>query len=204
MEDGTDTGVTPKPGVPADPSASVLPDQPGTSKDPASSAAPGQPDHPQNPSGSASPGQPGLSSGTASGTSGTTKPGTAAQPGTSQTPSGVQTTAKPGTATGSNGSGSNGSVQPGGENNTGVNGQKFVRLKKRVLKIKKGKKAKIRIKKKMPGDKVKRYKITKGKKYIKVTSKGVVKGRRKGKAVVKVIMKSGASASCRNIVRNKR
>lgn len=219
VEDGTDTGVTPKPGVSADPSASVLPDQPGTTKDPASSAAPGQSDHPQNPSGSASPGQPdhpqnpsvsetpgqpGLSSGTASGTSGTTKPGTSAQPGTSQTPSGVQTTAKPGTATGSNESGSNGSVQPGGENNTGVNGQKFVRLKKKVLKIKKGKKAKIRIKKKMPGDKVKRYKITKGKKYIKVTSKGVVKGRRKGKAVVKVIMKSGASASCRIIVRNKR
>ena len=48
---------------------------------------------------------------------------------------------------------------------------------------------------------MKKYKIIKGKKYICVSKKGVVKGRRKGKAVVKVVMKSGASAKCRIVVR---
>lgn len=72
-----------------------------------------------------------------------------------------------------------------------------VTLKKKVLKVKVGKKVRIQIKKKTTGDKVKNYKVTSGKKNVKVSKKGVVKGLKKGKATVKVTMKSGASAKCK-------
>lgn len=74
-------------------------------------------------------------------------------------------------------------------------------LKKKVLRIKKGKKARIQIKKKAAGDSVKKYRIVGKKKIVKVTGKGVVRGLRKGKTTVKVVMKSGATAKCKIIVR---
>ena len=57
------------------------------------------------------------------------------------------------------------------------------------------------IKVKTPGDKVKRYKVIGKKKIIKINAKGVVKAKRKGKVTIKVIMKSGATAKCRVIVK---
>ncbi len=84
--------------------------------------------------------------------------------------------------------------------NSGSQGAKL-RLAKKTLKIKKGKKKRIVIKVKMPGDKVKRYKVIGKKKIVKINAKGVVKAKRKGKVTIKVIMKSGATAKCRVIVK---
>jgi endoglucanase len=76
-----------------------------------------------------------------------------------------------------------------------------VRLKKSVIRLKKGKKARIAIKTKAAGDSVKKYTIVGKKNIITVTKKGVVTGRQKGTVRVKVVMKSGASAWCRIVVR---
>lgn len=97
----------------------------------------------------------------------------------------------------------NASAGVNGSRNT-VNGQTKktkVTLKKKVLKVKKGKKVRIRIKKKAATDSVKAYKIVGKKKVVKVSRKGVVTGRKKGKTTVKVIMRSGASAKCKIIVK---
>jgi hypothetical protein len=70
-----------------------------------------------------------------------------------------------------------------------------------VIRLKKGKKARIAIKTKAAGDSVKKYTIVGKKNIITVTKKGVVTGRQKGTVRVKVVMKSGASAWCRIVVR---
>ena len=76
-----------------------------------------------------------------------------------------------------------------------------LRLAKKKLTIKRGKKKRIVVKIKVPGDKVKKYKVISGKKFVKVNAKGVVIAKKKGKATIKVIMKSGASAKCKVVVK---
>ena len=76
-----------------------------------------------------------------------------------------------------------------------------LRLAKKKLTIKRGKKKRIVVKVKVPGDKVKRYKVISGKKFVKVNAKGVVIAKKKGKATIEVIMKSGASAKCKVVVK---
>ena len=76
-----------------------------------------------------------------------------------------------------------------------------LRLAKKKLTIKRGKKKRIVVKVKVPGDKVKKYKVISGKKFVKVNAKGVVIAKKKGKATIKVIMKSGASATCKVVVK---
>lgn len=73
-------------------------------------------------------------------------------------------------------------------------------LKKTKIIIKKGKKAKIKIKTKISTDKIKKYRV-KNKKIIKITSKGRITGLRKGKTYVTVIMKSGVKKKCRIVVK---
>lgn len=75
-----------------------------------------------------------------------------------------------------------------------------VRLKKKTLTVKKGKKVRIQLRNKTPDDKILRFRI-KNKKIVKVNKKGVVTGLKKGKTVVTVIMKSGARLTCRIIVK---
>ena len=76
-----------------------------------------------------------------------------------------------------------------------------LRLAKKKLTIKRGKKKRIVVKVKVPGDKVKKYKVISGKKFVKVNAKGVVIAKKKGKATIKVILKSGASAKCKVVVK---
>ena len=76
-----------------------------------------------------------------------------------------------------------------------------LRLAKKKLTIKRGKKKRIVVKVKVPGDKVKKYKVISGKKFVKVNAKGVVIAKKKGKATIKVIMKSGASTKCKVVVK---
>ena len=76
-----------------------------------------------------------------------------------------------------------------------------LRLAKKKLTIKRGKKKRIVVKVKVPGDKVKKYKVISGKKFVKVNAKGVVIAKKKGKAIIEVIMKSGASAKCKVVVK---
>ena len=76
-----------------------------------------------------------------------------------------------------------------------------LRLAKKKLTIKRGRKKRIVVKVKVPGDKVKKYKVISGKKFVKVNAKGVVIAKKKGKATIKVIMKSGASAKCKVVVK---
>ena len=76
-----------------------------------------------------------------------------------------------------------------------------LRLAKKKLTIKRGKKKRIVVKVKVPGDKVKKYKVISGKKFVKVNAKGVVIAKKKGKATIEVIMKSGASAKCKVVVK---
>ena len=151
--------------------------------------------------------KPGETGGNTATPGNSTKPGTSAGPSYSAKP--AQTNPPAGNIQQSP---APSSAKPAGEENgqiTDLTGtgqsntkkKKYVRLKKKTIKLRRGKKAKIVIKKKMPGDKVKKYKILKGKKYIRITKKGVVKGRRKGVAVIKVIMKSKASAKCKIIVK---
>ena len=75
-----------------------------------------------------------------------------------------------------------------------------VRLKRKKLIVKKGKKVRIRLRNKTPDDKILRFRI-KNKKIVKVNKKGVVTGLKKGKTVVTVIMKSGARLKCKIIVK---
>lgn len=75
-----------------------------------------------------------------------------------------------------------------------------VRLKRKKLTVKKGKKVRIRLRNKTPDDKILRFRI-KNKKIVKVNKKGVVTGLKKGKTVVTVIMKSGAKLKCKIIVK---
>ena len=85
---------------------------------------------------------------------------------------------------------------------TGDEGQTVkLRLAKKKLIIKRGKKKHIVIKAKTQGDKVKRYKVIGKKKIVRVTAKGVVIAKKKGKVTIKVIMKSGATAKCKVIVK---
>ena len=202
-ENNEDTQRTPAPGTSSEPSSSAAPgtsgnpfvtSAPGTSNGPSVTAAPGasgQPSvsNPPVPTASNTPNQP----------QNTTKPGTTNQPSSTKVPSGTSSAGNNTSGVGNSGQSGTG-FDNGSLNNGGTNG-KYVILKKKVLKIKKGRKAKIVIRRKMSKDRVKKYKIIKGKKYICVSKKGVVKGRRKGKAVVKVVMKSGASAKCRIVVR---
>ncbi len=73
-------------------------------------------------------------------------------------------------------------------------------LKKTKIIIKKGKKAKIKIKTKISTDKIKKYRV-KNKKIIRITSKGRITGLKKGKTYVTVIMKSGVKKKCRIVVK---
>lgn len=79
--------------------------------------------------------------------------------------------------------------------------QKKVILDKKILRVKRGKKVRIRVAKKSADDYVKGYRIVGKKKNVVVSSKGVVKGRHRGRTTVKVLMYSGASAKCRVIVK---
>ena len=202
-ENNEDTQRTPAPGTSSEPSASAAP---GTSGNPSVTSAPGTSNGPSVTAAPGASGQPSVSNPpvpTASNTpnqpQNTTKPGTTNQPSPTKVPSGTLSAGNNTSGVGNSGQSGTG-FDNGSLNNGGTNG-KYVILKKKVLKIKKGRKAKIVIRRKMSKDRVKKYKIIKGKKYIRVSKKGVVKGRRKGKAVVKVVMKSGASAKCRIVVR---
>ena len=202
-ENNEDTQRTPAPGTSSEPSASAAP---GTSGNPSVTSAPGTSNGPSVTAAPGASGQPSVSNPpvpTASNTpnqpQNTMKPGTTNQPSSTKVPSGTSSAGNNTSGVGNSGQSGTG-FDNGSLNNGGTNG-KYVILKKKVLKIKKGRKAKIVIRRKMSKDRVKKYKIIKGKKYIRVSKKGVVKGHRKGKAVVKVVMKSGASAKCRIFVR---
>ena len=224
-------GTSSKPGTSAAPGESADPTpgssdapQPGESVSPAPGGsdspqpggavnpAPGSSESPQpgesvspTPGSSESP-QPGESVSPAPGSSENPKPGASGSPapGSSESPKpGASGSPTPGGTT-SNGTSSGGMTQSpsavGSEaaDNDGQNGK--LRLAKRTLKIKRGKKKRIVIKAKMAGDKVKCYKVI-GKKIVRVNAKGVVKARKKGKTTIRVIMKSGASAKCKVIVK---
>lgn len=75
-----------------------------------------------------------------------------------------------------------------------------VRLKRKKLTVKKGKKVRIQLRNKTPDDKILRFRI-KNKKIVKVNKKGVVTGLKKGKTVVTVIMKNGARLKCKITVK---
>ena len=75
-----------------------------------------------------------------------------------------------------------------------------VRLKRKKLTVKKGKKVRIQLRNKTPDDKILRFRI-KNKKIVKVNKKGVVTGLKKGKTVVTVIMKNGTRLKCKIIVK---
>ena len=200
---------SPQPGesVSPAPGSSESP-QPGESVNP----APGSSESPQPgesvspaPGSSESP-QPGESVSPVPGSSENPKPGVSGSPapGSSERPKpGASGSPTPGGTT-SNGASSGGMTQSpsavGSEaaDNDGQNGK--LRLAKRTLKIKRGKKKRIVIKAKAAGDKVKCYKVI-GKKIVRVNAKGVVKARKKGKTTIRVIMKSGASAKCKVIVK---
>ena len=139
----------------------------------------------------------------------TPNPDTSSRPGTSSEPTNPTTSASatpsgsplPGGTTAPSGNVTQTSSTDDSElTNSGSQGAK-IRLAKKTLKIKKGKKKRIVIRVKTPGDKVKRYKIIGKKTIVKINAKGVVKAKRKGKVTIKVIMKSGATAKCRVIVK---
>mgnify|MGYP004663394975 CR=1 FL=1 len=75
-----------------------------------------------------------------------------------------------------------------------------VKLKKNKITIRKGEKARIKIKKKLSSDQVKKYRVD-HKKVVRVTRNGKITGRKKGRTYVTVIMKSGVRKRCRIIVR---
>ena len=200
-------GASSKPGTSASaaPSSSAAPTSTaGTSSKPGTSAAPGESAAP-TPGSSDAP-QPGESVNPAPGSSDAPQPGESVSPapGNSESPKpGSSGSPTPGGTT-SNGTSSGGMTQSpsavGSEaaDNDGQNGK--LRLAKKTLTIKRGKKKRIVIKAKTAGDKVKRYKVI-GKKIVRVNAKGVVKARKKGKTTIKVIMKSGASVKCKVIVK---
>ena len=118
-------------------------------------------------------------------------------PGASATPTPSGTT--PGAGTGVTPQPSQSDTGLDDENSTASSVK--LRLAKKKLTIKRGKKKRIVVKVKVPGDKVKKYKVISGKKFVKVNAKGVVIAKKKGKATIKVIMKSGASAKCKVVVK---
>lgn len=75
-----------------------------------------------------------------------------------------------------------------------------VTLKKSSISLRKNKKAKLLIKTFSSGDSVKLFKSN-NKKIATVTSRGIIKGKKKGKTKIIVIMKSGAKATCKVIVK---
>ena len=227
IEEGIDTKVTPKPSTSASAkpgtsssekpstSASAKPgtdpgSNPEVSSNPATDKTP-VPGESQKPGESAGPAPgsseapvPGESVGPVPGSSGTPVPDTSSKPGTSPTPTksqdgsttsgGGKTTTAPSGSTAQSPSTEDEDLTEDGEEIT-------LRLAKKTLTIKRGKKKRIVIKVKASGDKVKRYKVIGRKKIVRVNAKGVVTAKKKGKVTIKVIMKSGATAKCKIIVK---
>lgn len=81
------------------------------------------------------------------------------------------------------------------------NKNKSVTLNRKTFRVKRGKKVRIRVTEKSAGDYVKRYRIVGKKRIVVVSSRGVVKGLRRGRTMIKVVMHSGASVKCRVIVK---
>ena len=190
---GTDPGSNPE--VSSNPATDKTP-VPGESQKPGESAEPAL--------GSSEAPVPGESVGPVPGSSGTPVPDTSSKPGTSPTPTksqdgsttsgGGKTTTAPSGSTTQSPSTEDEDLTEDGEEIT-------LRLAKKTLTIKRGKKKRIVIKVKASGDKVKRYKVIGRKKIVRVNAKGVVAAKKKGKVTIKVIMKSGATAKCKIIVK---
>ena len=227
IEEGIDTKVTPKPST----SASAKPgtsssEKPSTSASAKPGTAPGSnpevssnpatdktpvPGESQKPGESAGPAPgsseapvPGESVGPVPGSSGTPVPDTSSKPGTSPTPTKSQdgSTTSGGGKTTTAPSGSTAQSPSTEDEDLTEDGEKItLRLAKKTLTIKRGKKKRIVIKVKASGDKVKRYKVIGRKKIVRVNAKGVVAAKKKGKVTIKVIMKSGATAKCKIIVK---
>ena len=226
-EEGIDTKVTPKPSTSASAkpgtsssekpstSASAKPgtdpgSNPEVSSNPATDKTP-VPGESQKPGESAGPAPgsseapvPGESVGPVPGSSGTPVPDTSSKPGTSPTPTKSQdgSTTSGGGKTTTVPSGSTAQSPSTEDEDLTEDGEKItLRLAKKTLTIKRGKKKRIVIKVKASGDKVKRYKVIGRKKIVRVNAKGVVAAKKKGKVTIKVIMKSGATAKCKIIVK---
>ena len=227
IEEGIDTKVTPKPSTSASAkpgtsssekpstSASAKPgtdpgSNPEVSSNPATDKTP-VPGESQKPGESAGPAPgsseapvPGESVGPVPGSSGTPVPDTSSKPGTSPTPTKSQdgSTTSGGGKTTTVPSGSTAQSPSTEDEDLTEDGEKItLRLAKKTLTIKRGKKKRIVIKVKASGDKVKRYKVIGRKKIVRVNAKGVVAAKKKGKVTIKVIMKSGATAKCKIIVK---
>ena len=227
IEEGIDTKVTPKPSTSASAkpgtsssekpstSASAKPgtdpgSNPEVSSNPATDKTP-VPGESQKPGESAGPAPgsseapvPGESAGPVPGSSGTPVPDTSSKPGTSPTPTKSQdgSTTSGGGKTTTAPSGSTAQSPSTEDEDLTEDGEKItLRLAKKTLTIKCGKKKRIVIKVKASGDKVKRYKVIGRKKIVRVNAKGVVAAKKKGKVTIKVIMKSGATAKCKIIVK---
>ena len=227
IEEGIDTKVTPKPSTSASAkpgtsssekpstSASAKPgtdpgSNPEVSSNPATDKTP-VPGESQKPGESAGPTPgsseapvPGESAGPVPGSSGTPVPDTSSKPGTSPTPTKSQngSTTSGGGKTTTAPSGSMAQSPSTEDEDLTEDGEKItLRLAKKTLTIKCGKKKRIVIKVKASGDKVKRYKVIGRKKIVRVNAKGVVAAKKTGKVTIKVIMKSGATAKCKIIVK---
>ena len=206
---GTDPGSNPE--VSSNPATDKTP-VPGESQKPGESAGPAP--------GSSEAPVPGESIAPIPGSSGTPAPGEsiAPTPGSSTSPA-PDTSSKPGTSPTPTKSQDGSTTSGGGKTTTAPSGSTAqspstededltedgeeitLRLAKKTLTIKRGKKKRIVIKVKASGDKVKRYKVIGGKKIVRVNAKGVVAAKKKGKVTIKVIMKSGATAKCKIIVK---
>ena len=190
---GTDPGSNPE--VSSNPATDKTP-VPGESQKPGESAGPAP--------GSSEAPVPGESVGPVPGSSGTPVPDTSSKPGTSPTPTKSQdgSTTSGGGKTTTVPSGSTAQSPSTEDEDLTEDGEKItLRLAKKTLTIKRGKKKRIVIKVKASGDKVKRYKVIGRKKIVRVNAKGVVAAKKKGKVTIKVIMKSGATAKCKIIVK---
>ena len=190
---GTDPGSNPE--VSSNPATDKTP-VPGESQKPGESAGPAP--------GSSEAPVPGESAGPVPGSSGTPVPDTSSKPGTSPTPTKSQdgSTTSGGGKTTTASSGSMAQSPSTEDEDLTEDGEKItLRLAKKTLTIKRGKKKRIVIKVKASGDKVKRYKVIGRKKIVRVNAKGVVAAKKKGKVTIKVIMKSGATAKCKIIVK---
>ena len=190
---GTDPGSNPE--VSSNPATDKTP-VPGESQKPGESAGPAP--------GSSEAPVPGESAGPVPGSSGTPAPDTSSKPGTSPTPTKSQdgSTTSGGGKTTTAPSGSMAQSPSTEDEDLTEDGEKItLRLAKKTLTIKRGKKKRIVIKVKASGDKVKRYKVIGRKKIVRVNAKGVVAAKKKGKVTIKVIMKSGATAKCKIIVK---
>ena len=190
---GTDPGSNPE--VSSNPATDKTP-VPGESQKPGESAGPAP--------GSSEAPVPGESAGPVPGSSGTPVPDTSSKPGTSPTPTKSQngSTTSGGGKTTTAPSGSTAQSPSTEDEDLTEDGEKItLRLAKKTLTIKCGKKKRIVIKVKASGDKVKRYKVIGRKKIVRVNAKGVVAAKKKGKVTIKVIMKSGATAKCKIIVK---